>query len=567
MRNRKQKDGITVNAIAGTHVVFLGLDLEQTFKSGFRGFAIKRKDDSEGETIWLRGLKTFEETEPNPAMGENFSTQKHPIQGFQWADYSVSPGINYSYTIYCMYGEPSDLDAKREIQVSVTTEVATGPTHSVFFNRGSVATQEYARRFLNKKPNEAGQGAFEWLSRGLLEALIAYIDGAKSGQSIHGAVYEFQYPDVLNALNRASERGVNVKMIFDDVEQYDSDGTPKGPWKKNREAIANAKIKPLCRSRKNAKLMHNKFFVLSNGTKNISVWTGSTNITENGIFGHSNLGHIVVDESVADSFMAYWERLNDDPAIAADYRNDNMTESPIPDDLETGTTTIFSPRGTQLDSLDWYSKIAGEANDALFMTFAFGMHEKFKEVYRSEDSKLRMALMEKAYSNPKVKEKDEQDIQEIRNLPNVVVSLGNRIVTNSFDRWLWELRNPYAKNVFWIHTKYMIVDPLGKEPIVVSGSANFSKASTDTNDENMLVIKGDKRIADIYFGEYIRLFSHYSFREVVKWAKEKEENNQPQNWKPQYLDNSDKWMKDYYQEGDKGARCSRRKYFSGPMSL
>ncbi len=33
----------------------------------------------------------------------------------------------------------------------------------------------------------------------------------------------------------------------------------------------------------------------------------------------------------------------------------------------------------------------------------------------------------------------------------------------------------------------------------------------------MLVIRGDKRIADIYFGEYIRLYAHYAFREAVKW--------------------------------------------------
>lgn len=569
MRNRKQKDGITVNVIAGTHVVFFGLDLDPKFKTGFRGFAIKRKDDSEGETLWLRGLKTFEETEPHPAMGENFSTQKHPIQGFQWADYSVSPGVNYTYTIACMYGAPSNLQAERELQVSIKTEVETGPTHSVFFNRGSVATQEYARRFMNKKPDEAGPGAFEWLSRGLLEAMIGFIDRAKSGYSIHGAVYEFQYPDVLEALKRASSRGVTVNIIFDDVEQYESDGEPKGPWARNREEIANAKIKLLCKSRSNAKLMHNKFFILSKGKKNIAVWTGSTNITINGIFGHSNLGHIVEDEAVANSFMEYWKRLSKDPEIAAEYREDNMSNSPVPDELNLGTTTIFSPRGTQLDSLDWYAEIAGKAEDALLMTFAFGMHEKFKSLYKVEDEKLKMALMEKAYSNPKVKERDEADIKEIRDLPNVVVSIGNRIVTNSFDRWLREMYSidGKSKHVYWIHTKYMIVDPLSKEPIVISGSANFSKASTDTNDENMLIIKGDKRVADIYFGEYMRLFSHYSFREAVKWAKENEENNKPQTWKPQYLEPTDKWMKDYYQDGDKAARCLRRKYFSGPMSL
>lgn len=42
-------------------------------------------------------------------------------------------------------------------------------------------------------------------------------------------------------------------------------------------------------------MMHNKFFVLTENNKPIAVWTGSTNLTENGIFGHSNCGHVVED--------------------------------------------------------------------------------------------------------------------------------------------------------------------------------------------------------------------------------------------------------------------------------
>jgi len=150
----------------------------------------------------------------------------------------------------------------------------------------------------------------------------------------------------------------------------------------------------------------------------------------------------------------------------------------------------------------------------------------------------------------------------------VVVAIGNRIVTNAFDRWLKEMAQVTDDvHVHWIHTKYMLVDPLGATPIVASGSANFSKASTDTNDENMLIIRGDKRIADIYFGEYIRLYTHYAFREAVKWAMEKEKLGQPQDWQPQYLIDKDTWMKDYFDENDTSGRNARRKYFAGPMSL
>ena len=66
----------------------------------------------------------------------------------------------------------------------------------------------------------------------------------------------------------------------------------------------------------------------------------------------------------------------------------------------------------------------------------------------------------------------------------------------------------------YIHSKFLLMDPLGDDPIVVTGSANFSDASTNDNDENMLIIRGDQRVADIYFTEFNRLFNHYYFRSV-----------------------------------------------------
>ena len=133
------------------------------------------------------------------------------------------------------------------------------------------------------------------------------------------------------------------------------------------------------------------------------------------------------------------------------------------------TTAVFSPRGTNLDALEWYAKIAASAEGGLFMTFAFGMHKRFKDVYRQNDQVLRMALLEKAGNNPQTLEQDEKDIQAIRNRPNVVVAMGNRIKTTAFDRWLAELDriNPTV-HVYWVHTKYMLVDPLAAKPVVVS---------------------------------------------------------------------------------------------------
>jgi phosphatidylserine/phosphatidylglycerophosphate/cardiolipin synthase-like enzyme len=142
----------------------------------------------------------------------------------------------------------------------------------------------------------------------------------------------------------------------------------------------------------------------------------------------------------------------------------------------------------------------------------------------------------------------------------VVVAVGNNLRLNAFDRWLEERSKLSSEvNVRYIHTKYMLVDPLGPHPVVVTGSANFSQSSTDTNDENMLVVRDDPRLADIYLGEFMRLFTHYAFREAVRIAQERGED--PETWQPNALIPTDAWLGDYFRAGS--PRALRRRYFAG----
>ena len=71
-------------------------------------------------------------------------------------------------------------------------------------------------------------------------------------------------------------------------------------------------------------------------------------------------------------------------------------------------------------------------------------------------------------------------------------------------------------HVRYTHTKFMLVDALTDDPLVVSGSANFSENSVKYNDENMLVVRGDTRLADMYLREFMRLFNHHYFRYLVR---------------------------------------------------
>jgi hypothetical protein len=160
MRNRRSENGLTVNAVAGSYVVILGLNITDPLRKGLRGFAIKRSDKIEKETYWMLGTKVFESVEPHPAPGGQYSTLFHPLQSFQWSDYSAKPGYRYTYTVVAMYGDPGALEQRISVDVSVTTEAIEGENHTIHFNRGSPATQEYARRFQNKPPSEVGPAAY-----------------------------------------------------------------------------------------------------------------------------------------------------------------------------------------------------------------------------------------------------------------------------------------------------------------------------------------------------------------------------------------------------------------------
>ena len=75
MRARKTSDKLTVQAISGSHVVLLGWSLPKANYKNLAGFALHRTDHEEEEAYWLRGMKTFEATDPGLPRGSLHSTR------------------------------------------------------------------------------------------------------------------------------------------------------------------------------------------------------------------------------------------------------------------------------------------------------------------------------------------------------------------------------------------------------------------------------------------------------------------------------------------------------------
>jgi phosphatidylserine/phosphatidylglycerophosphate/cardiolipin synthase-like enzyme len=63
-----------------------------------------------------------------------------------------------------------------------------------------------------------------------------------------------------------------------------------------------------------------------------------------------------------------------------------------------------------------------------------------------------------------------------------------------------------------IHSKVLVVDPLSDDPTIVTGSHNFSKSASEKNDENFIVVKGDKALAEAYAVNVESAYHHYAGR-------------------------------------------------------
>ncbi|SFU87767.1 Phosphatidylserine/phosphatidylglycerophosphate/cardiolipin synthase [Polaromonas sp. YR568] len=549
----KKQAGFQVFAVTGINTVSFGIDTSATARKGLLGFAVERIDPVEKQRYFMPGFKVFPSVIPRPDESTRPSTFDHPVQSLVWDDFTAKSGRSYEYLFHPLRGTPRKLDRSlKPVSIQVKTEALyTDGPHDVFFNRGVASSQAYTGRFgrtpLGKLPEPKQQQAKDWLSRDLDDALLKFIAQAKKGDGLLCCFYEFRYLPVATALAQAITRGVDVRLIIDaKVNETKDKKTGKinesFPREDNLRMLKTAKIpkaRVTLRESRSNDIQHNKFMVLLKGKKRtpMQTWTGSTNISEGGLHGQTNVGHWVRDEVTATLFESYWNLLKTDPGAvdgsSAEGKKENAalyteveTISPTVSriaDIPDGITSIFSPRRGPA-ALKLYVDLVDKATESGFITLAFGINKDFKDALKAHTGKspITFLLLEK---KDKATEKTQDTFVAINASNNVYKAWGSYI-NDPVYQWAREINAKLLglnKHVSYVHSKFLLFNPLGADPIVVTGSANFSKASTNSNDENMLLIRGDQRVADIYFTEFNRIFNHYYFRSVAEETRERAE--------------------------------------------
>jgi phosphatidylserine/phosphatidylglycerophosphate/cardiolipin synthase-like enzyme len=564
MRNLVEGKVLKVRAIGGLHVVTLAWDFvegQASKKKGLLGFAIERveydQNKKEVERYYLRGIKRFEHKDDGVAPGTPLPTSEHPIQSFQWGDYTAKPASVYDFTVVPVYGKPKllelDQNSAQTVRIETEPEVepgAKGETrHNIYFNRGVAGSQAYARKFGKTPPDqdEPESEQMKWLSRGLFEALTGFIRRAAGKDAdqyaLRAMVYEFRYLPVGHAFKEAADAGADVAIRYE-AQSYRED---------NEAMIAKAKIKSLCKPQKSrAGIRHNKFIVLIHKEKPVAVWTGSTNMSAGGIFGHSNVGHEVWDEEIAERYLAYWERLAAPDVTRKPLVEENLNIEPTPDGVamkDNRILTLYSPRDDKdgLETLHWYAKLMESAERIMCMTFAFNLDKIFEKVLLESGDTLRYAVFDK-----NLKEGVADQIDRVK---NTVIASGAILKKGDLENFIGEHLTGFNSNKY-IHDKFLLIDPLKKRPIVVTSTANFSGPSQTNNDENMLAIPADARVADIYFGEFMRVFDHFYARYIVGVMQEKGTGDPKAGF---LKETTDEWLPAHFKKG--GRKDLRRRYF------
>ncbi|EED91221.1 predicted protein [Thalassiosira pseudonana CCMP1335] len=631
MRVKADNKVLSCHAISGTRVVLLAMDIngfslpESTDDSSLselmsevnlssddgRNCRVTRATSKKGNgmittTSVIKGNSSrvqcigFSISRRDVETNESFSlnVDGKPIQKLLWGDYEVLPGKTYEYTIRRVIKSSrinsfvsKFVGVESPLQVTVATEDPSNGVHGVYFNRGAAGSRAFSEKFgeykkwhLSSKfgaprwksiidprsipcPDRSSE-ALAWLSRGLEEALIAFLSQATSGDQLRATVYEFTHPETLREFASAVERGVDVKIIRHCKGSYhskvkrgaivrDKNGKVEKEWVPDTTTDSAKKAidkhDTFIERKHSSGLMHNKFIIILKKNKPVGVWTGSTNFTDGGIYGQSNVGHIVRDTDVATRYLKYWNALMQDPPgrrrsgslSGDDVGNDegingvnendpmdvfNEAEQP---DIEVPLSSpsmhvIFSPRKTT-NMLQLYADVMQNATRCVHFTAAFGVKPSEKS-----SAKFRASAEKKG--------SDYVDYFDFKSATENRIAYGTILSDDGMppgeETETTESLTGFTTFVDFIHTKYMLVDALTESPTVITGSANFSEASTNRNDENMMVIKGNTTVADIYLTEFMRLFDHFYSRD--------EHNNMKssQAWAETVDDES--WLHPYY---------------------
>ena len=108
-------------------------------------------------------------------------------------------------------------------------------------------------------------------------------------------------------------------------------------------------------------------------------------------------------------------------------------------------------------------------------------------------------------------------------------------IKSQFHQWEQELLGASMVN---IHSKVIVLDPFGANPVVMTGSHNLGYKASSANDDNLVIIEGNAPLAAAYAINIVAIYQNYRWNNYVEMNR-----NDPQVWHG--LVDNDTWQASY----------------------
>lgn len=513
------------------------------------GFRLERRNAKTNETLVINNRIP-------PAVGagevpaEGISSEVSPIRRCMWTDHTVSNSDEVAYRVTPMkeagLGQfvPVDIEASNWTQSSLVTDHFTDGL-SACFNRGTIMSQVVSRMVgdvsvANLKAFKAklGQPGFpgrRYLSGDARHTILDFMaDADRRGNEVFAALYELNDQELIDGLKAFSDR---AHVLI-------GNGSATGANVADDLGGSGVEVhhRDLSKSGKSSPSVHNKFLVeVSKSTANATrVLTGSTNWTTTGLCTQLNNILVIERPTIAQRFYSQWKALvgagDDMPEELKAANGQPLSDGPI--------TTFFAATQDQAEFAPVLELLDKAKDGLLFLMFTPG------------ESPLLLKLLDRAMENDGcyirgvVSEVRESANGKITSHDAVVVKKGvppekfhdtvllpDGVAQDKLPSWA---REEFQRRMYFpaglnaiIHSKVIVVDPFSDNCAVITGSHNFSPSASKSNDENLVIVRGNKALAQAYALHIEGVYDHFSWRAFLSGGGDPDRIFKPMDdWKP-----------------------------------
>jgi hypothetical protein len=535
---------------------------------GCLGFAVYRREgspDAAGSWVPLPAWVGFV-GQSNPAWTAK-TTEVWPIQKFEWKDLTADRGKTYSYRIVPVSGDP---DGRVALTLHTDMALEAGPATltprrgsvATYFNRGILSTQFLAHqvpagpsgapnyKVLTDRIDQPGDPLRNALAGQMIEGVGSLLRrAAAEGGTVYAALYELTDPELEQLLLASGSR---LHLILSNTGTDDKENQPA------RQALHESGGEVIDRFVPSGHIGHNKFMVYEDAGGPQSVLLGSTNWTDTALCAQANNALVVDSPELAATYRRYWDRLKDDTTNANARQGPSLRDA----DARPGAADIAIDEG---HAAVWFAPntpharqshpAAGEAvppdlqqvfalMDAakeaiLFLVFQPGSPSIVDKAAAAANQRSGL-FVRGAATDPKAADVyNTLLIHRAGEEPVEVVPAS--AISDQFAFWQHELLKAGPDAHAIIHDKIVVIDPMSDDCVVITGSHNLGYRASYNNDENLLIVRGHKALAQAYAVHVLDIYDHYRFRYVIQKQGTAAFSG---------LKRDDRWQDKYFDPGD-----------------